>query len=136
MKGLYLKEWEFFKGYLENIFIGLLFFSVLMTGLIYYSLLNEPEALTKILGSIKNALQEKGLLGIAGKSSFYVAYKIFLNNLQATLAFTILGLVPFFIGAVVFVCSVSILLGHPGSYHLQRIGNRHVFQIDRAPRGH
>jgi len=111
MKGLYFREWEFFREHLENIFVWLVFFSVLMTGLIYFSLLNEPETLTKVLGSIKDALKEKGLLGIIGKSSFWVAYKIFLNNLQATLIFTALGLVPFFVGTVVFVSSVAVLLG-------------------------
>ena len=111
MKDLYFKEWEFFKEYLANIFLWLVVFSALMTGLIYFSLLNEPETLTKVLGSIKDALKEKGLLGIMGKSSFWVAYKIFLNNLQATLIFTALGLVPFLLGAVVFVSSVAVLLG-------------------------
>ena len=111
MKGLYLREWEFFREHLENIFVWLVFFSVLMTGLIYFSLLNEPETLTKVLDSIKDALKEKGLLGIIGKSSFWVAYKIFLNNLQATLIFTALGLIPFFVGTVVFVSSVAVLLG-------------------------
>jgi len=111
MKGLYLREWEFFRNHLANIFVWLVFFAVLMSVLIYYSLLNEPESLTKILGSIKDALKEKGLLGIAGENSFRIAFKIFLNNLQATLLFTALGLVPFFIGTVVFVGSVGVLLG-------------------------
>ena len=111
MRNSYFREWEFFRDHLANIFVWLVFFAVLMSGLIYYSLLNEPESLTKILGSIKDALKEKGLLGIVGKNSFWVAYKIFLNNLQATLLFTVLGLVPFFVGAVVFVSSVAVLLG-------------------------
>ena len=111
MRNFYFREWEFFRDHLANIFVWLVFFAVLMSGLIYYSLLNEPESLTKILGSIKDALKEKGLLGIVGKNSFWVAYKIFLNNLQATLLFTALGLVPFFVGAVVFVSSVAVLLG-------------------------
>jgi stage II sporulation protein M len=111
MRNFYFREWEFFRDHLANIFVWLVFFAVLMSGLIYYSLLNEPESLTKILGSIKDALKEKGLLGIVGKNSFWVAYKIFLNNLQATLLFTVLGLVPFFVGAVVFVSSVAVLLG-------------------------
>ena len=111
MRNFYFREWEFFRDHLANIFVWLVFFAVLMSGLIYYSLLNEPESLTKILGSIKDALKEKGLLGIVGKNSFWVAYKIFLNNLQATLLFTALGLVPFFVGGVVFVSSVAVLLG-------------------------
>ena len=111
MKGVYSREWEFFREFLANIFVWLIFCSVLVTGLIYFSLLKEPDSLAKVLDSIKNALQEKGLLGIIGKDSFWVAYKIFLNNVQATLLFTILGIVPFFIGAVVFVSSVSVLLG-------------------------
>src|SRR4030042_3965681 len=111
MKDLYFREWEFFRKFLAHIFLWLVFFSVLMTGLIYFSLLNEPETLTKVLGSIKDALKEKGLLGIIGKSSFWAAYKIFLNNLQATLIFTALGLLPFFVGPVVFVSSVAVLLG-------------------------
>ena len=111
MKDLYGREWEFFRGYLANIFVWLVVFSVAVTGLIYFSLLNEPETLTKVLGSIKDALKEKGLLGIMGKSSYWIAYKIFLNNLQATLIFTALGIIPFFFGAVVFVSSVAVLLG-------------------------
>jgi stage II sporulation protein M len=111
MKSLYLEEWKFFRECLADIFIWLVFSAALMTGLVYFSLLNEPESLAKVLGSIKSALQEKGLLGIIGKNSFWVAYKIFLNNLKATLLFTILGVVPFFIGTVVFVSSISVLLG-------------------------
>jgi len=111
MKGLYFREWEFFREYLATIFIWLVFSSVMVTGVIYFSLLSKPESLASILGSIKNALQEKGLLEIMGKSPLWVAYKIFLNNLQATLLFTIMGIVPFFIGAIVFVSSVSVLLG-------------------------
>jgi stage II sporulation protein M len=111
MKNWYFREWEFFRGYLENIFVFLMFFAVMLTGLIYFSLVNEPENLEKVFGSIQEALREKGLLDIAGKSSFRVAGKIFLNNLQATLIFTALGLFPFFAGAVIFVSSIGVLLG-------------------------
>ena len=111
MKGLYFREWEFFKEHLANIFVWLVFFAVLMTGLVYFALLKEPESLTKIFGAITDALKQKGLLGITEKNSFWVAYKIFLNNLQATLIFTGLGLVPFFVGTAVFVSSVAVLLG-------------------------
>jgi stage II sporulation protein M len=111
MKNWYFREWEFFRGHLENIFVFLMFFAVMLTVLIYFSLLEEPEALQKVFGSIQEALKEKGLLEIAGKSSFWMAGKIFLNNLEATLIFTALGLIPFFAGSVIFVSSMGVLLG-------------------------
>jgi stage II sporulation protein M len=111
MKNLFVREWEFFRGNLANIFVWLVFFSGLATGLVYYSLLHNPDALARVFDAIKNALEQKGLLGLAGKSPFRLAYKIFLNNLQATAVFTALGLIPFFLGTGVFVSSVAVLLG-------------------------
>lgn len=111
MKYLLVREWHFFRESLANIFIWLVFISALATGLVYYSLLHNPDALARVFDSIKDALKQKGLLGLVGKNSLWLAYKIFLNNLQATAIFTALGLIPFFLGAGVFVSSIAVLLG-------------------------
>ncbi len=111
LQGLYKQEWAFFKTELWGKFKWLLFLSALCLGLVYLSFLQNPEAQEKFLKSILEAFRAKGLLGWREKSSFFLAQKIFWNNLQATFLFSIMGFVPFFIGPFLFVFIVSTLLG-------------------------
>jgi uncharacterized membrane protein SpoIIM required for sporulation len=108
---LYSQEWLFFNGELWGKCKWLLFLSALCLGLVYVSFIQNPEAQGKFLKAVVEALQAKGLLGLREKSSFILAEKIFLNNLQATFLFTVLGFIPFFLGPILFVLVTSTLLG-------------------------
>jgi stage II sporulation protein M len=111
LEHLYRREWVFFSTELWEKFKWLLLFSAFCFGLVYVFFIQNPQAQGKFLKSVMEALQAKGLLGLGGKSSFILAEKIFLNNLQATFLFTILGFIPFFPGPILFVLLTSTLLG-------------------------
>ncbi len=110
-KNPYAQEWGFFKTNLSIKFGWLITLSFLFTGFFYFSFLHNPAAQEKILETIVKAFQEGGLIGLRGKNPLLFVIKLFYTNLRATLAFTLMGFIPYFVGTIVFLFSLSILLG-------------------------
>jgi stage II sporulation protein M len=111
MKNYYAQEWAFFKANLLIKFGWLVVLSVFLTGLVYFAFLQSPEDMEKVGKLIVEKFREEGLFRLFWGNPLLLAIRIFYINLRTTFFLTILGFVPFLIGAVVFLLMVAVLLG-------------------------
>jgi uncharacterized membrane protein SpoIIM required for sporulation len=111
VKNLYSREWTFFRTNLAISFGWLIVLSVFFTGLLYFAFLQNPGAMAKVWKSIAEKFEEAGLIGLLGENPLLLALKIFYINSRTTFIFTMLGFIPFFLGAVLFLMLISVLLG-------------------------
>ncbi len=111
MKDLYSKEWAFFKGHLVIKFGWLIQLSALLTGLFYFAFLENPDTMKQVMGSIVERLKAEGIFGLREEFSLLLVLKIFYLNLRSTILFTALGIVPFLLGALIFLITLPVLMG-------------------------
>ncbi len=111
MKNLYRKEWAFFRTNLVIAFGWLIVLSFCFTCLLYLAFLQNPEVMDKVWKSIAERFREAGLISLIGKNPALLAIKVFYINLRTTFIFTVLGFIPFFLGALPFLMMISVLLG-------------------------
>ncbi len=89
----------------------LIVLALCFTCLYYLAFLHNPEIMEKVWKSIGERFREAGLLSAIGKDPLLLAIKIFYINMRTTFIFTMLGFIPFFLGVLPFLMTISVLLG-------------------------
>jgi uncharacterized membrane protein SpoIIM required for sporulation len=135
MKNLIKAEWIFFQNRLSIIFGWLVVIVFVFTCLFYLAFRQNPEVMEMVWKSLGEKFQEAGLISLIGQNPLLLAGKIFWINFRTTSVFLLLGFLPFFLGAFLFVMTISALLGVSLALTLSREMGFWTFLKLTAPHG-
>jgi stage II sporulation protein M len=104
MRSLYLKEWLFFKSRLFSPFLWLIVLAILFTCILFIFYSINPGGRELEAKKYVDKLKESG---VYWESNLFIrTLKLYWVNLKAALLAILFGIIPFFIGVIIFIIIV------------------------------
>lgn len=110
----YVKEWEIFQERYRPIFFFLIYLSLIVTLILYYSFVTVPNVTKQMVSMLTNSLGDKGLL--KEESALALTFKLFKHNSIVAFHAVWTGFIPVIIIPIVLISgtmmSVSAILAY------------------------